>query len=277
MTLVRTLAGLALFFSGSMLAVGQEHVAPLVHGCLHRDQDAVRPLLNALDLGFCCVELDVHLVKDKLLVGHDKKSLKADRTLETLYLDPLLRRSKANNGRVYLRGPTFTLLIDVKTEGRETYAALRTVLAKYSDMLTATQQGVSTEKAVTVVLSGNGAQAWNDLRADSPQYAGIDGRLSNLASDQPTSILPLISDRWKAHFKWTGVGPMPEDEKAKLLNIVQKVHRRGRRLRFWATPDEPAFWKELRAAGVDLINTDTPQKLRDFLIETEKVPFGTSR
>jgi hypothetical protein len=37
-------------------------------------------------------------------------------------------------------------------------------------------------------------------------------------------------------------------------------------LRLWGTPDAPAMWKELRDAGVDLINTDKLPELRSFLM-----------
>jgi hypothetical protein len=36
-------------------------------------------------------------------------------------------------------------------------------------------------------------------------------------------------------------------------------------VRFWATPEKVAVWEELRAAGVDLINTDQLADLRRFL------------
>jgi len=81
----------------------------------------------------------------------------------------------------------------------------------------------------------------------------------------------LISDRWTAHFKWRGIGEMPAEEHRKLREIVQVSHEKGRRVRFWATPDKPlpareAVWRELVAAGVDLINTDDLQGLQRFLL-----------
>ena len=44
----------------------------------------------------------------------------------------------------------------------------------------------------------------------------------------------------------------------------------SRKLRFWATPDRPgparaALWRELLAAGVDLLNTNDLGGLRAFL------------
>src|SRR5262245_43577148 len=121
----------------------------------HNDYEHKRPLLDALDCGFCSVEADVWLVKGQLLVAHTPVQWNTERTLEKLYLDPLRDRVKANGGKVYKAAAPFYLMIDVKTDAKETYAALATVLEKYADMLTVTRDGKTEAKAVTVVISGN--------------------------------------------------------------------------------------------------------------------------
>src|SRR5579883_636054 len=99
-------------------------VVPLTHAHAHNDYEHKRPLFEALENGFCSVEADVFLVDGKLLVGHTRSSLRPERTLESLYLDPLRERAKANGGKIYPGGPTVFLLVDVKTSGKETCAAL---------------------------------------------------------------------------------------------------------------------------------------------------------
>src|SRR5882724_1755773 len=99
-------------------------VVPLPQAHAHNDYEHKRPLLDALDNGFCSVEADIFLVDGELLVGHNRKDLKPERTLEKLYLDPLRERAKANGGKVYPGGPAVFLLIDVKSEAKPTYAAL---------------------------------------------------------------------------------------------------------------------------------------------------------
>src|SRR5262249_40555226 len=106
-------------------------VVPLRQAHAHNDYEHKRPLLDALDNGFCSVEADVFLVDGELLVGHTRKDLRPGRTLEKLYLDPLRQRARANGGRVYRDGPTVYLLVDVKREARPTYAALGPGLAPY--------------------------------------------------------------------------------------------------------------------------------------------------
>jgi hypothetical protein len=220
-------------------------------------------LLDALDRGFCSVEADIFLVDGQLLVGHDRSELAPQRTLDSLYLAPLAARVRANGGRVYADGPPITLLIDIKTDGPSTWPVLHEALARYAEMFTRVEDGRVVEGSVMAVISGN--RPFKEVAETSPRYAGIDGRMSDLDSDAPAHLMPLISDHWFRHFKWDGEGPMPEKERKKLLEVVKRVHASGRRLRFWATPDTKPMWRELNAAGLDMINTDDLDGLSRFL------------
>ncbi len=240
-------------------------VVPLRHAHAHNDYEHQRPLFDALDRGFCSVEADVYLIDGKLLVAHDRKDVKPDRTLEALYLDPLRQRVKANGGRVYPGGPTIFLLVDVKSGAEETYAALDKVLARYADILSVARGGKFEPKAVTVVVSGNRAKG--AIARQAVRYAGIDGRPEDLDSDAPADLIPWVSANWMLLFRWKGDGPMPDAEKRKLREMVEKAHKHGRLVRFWATPEKQAVWAELRAAGVDLLNTDKLDELKAFLLK----------
>src|SRR5262249_20573166 len=114
---------------------------PLTNTHSHNDYEQKRPLLDALDQGFCSIEADIYLVGGKLLVAHDILDTKAERTLQSLYLDPLREHVKANGGRVYRGGPNVILLIDVKSPAEATYGALREVLKEYAPMLTSFRDG----------------------------------------------------------------------------------------------------------------------------------------
>jgi hypothetical protein len=230
-------------------------VLPQAHA--HNDYQHKRPLLDALDRGFSNIEADVWLWEGKLLVGHWPWDLNGERTLEKLYLEPLRDRAKAPGV------PPVTLLVDVKTDARETYAALDKVLTLYADILSVTRNGMSEPKAVTVVLSGNVDRA--TLAAQAVRYAAIDGRPDDLDSTAPTHLIPWLSAAWDGRFRWQGEGTMPEDERGRLRAFVSQAHERGRMVRFWGTADKPAMWAELRAAGVDLIGTDDLDALRRFL------------
>ena len=253
---------------GCGLALAAEPpVTPLRNAHAHNDYEHTRPLFDALDQGFGSVEADVFLVDGKLLVGHTRLDLKPNRTLESLYLDPLRERVRVNGGRLYKNGPPAWLLVDVKTDANPTYAALNDVLAKYADILTTIDGGKVEQKAITVVVSGNMAKA--TMAKQTRRYAGYDGRADDVDSDLSTHLMPWVSDNWTKMFKWNGTGPIPAEERSKLREFVAKAHNHRRLVRFWATPEKPAFWAELRAADVDLINTDHLAELRQFLIQKQ--------
>lgn len=233
----------------------------------HNDYEHKRPLLDALDRGFCSVEADIWLTADGLLVAHTVADLKPGRTLQKLYLDPLRERAKANAGKVYKDGPAFHLLIDVKTDAKKTYAELAKVLEGYADILTTTTDGKAEPKAVTVVVSGNCDR--DAIAKQAVRYAAIDGRPGDLDAAAPAALVPWVSASWGSQFKWDGTGAMPDAERARLREYVARAHKQGRAVRFWAAPDRPEAWKELLAADVDLINTDKLADLRAFLLKED--------
>lgn len=271
---------LAIQFLCTCLAYGQfgcplraqethgEAAGPLAAAHAHNDYAHARPLLDALACGFSSVEADIFLRDGTLLVGHTRLELTSRRTLEDLYLKPLAERILANDGNVYRTSDgqepaSFTLLIDFKSDGEDTYRALNVLLRKYRDILCEFRDGKVTKRAVEVVISGDRPFAL--LKDTNTRLAFLDGRLSDLNSDTPTSLMPLISDRWGSHFSWNGKGELPAKEREKLHAIVQQAHASGQRVRFWATPETQAMWKTLYDAQVDHINTDKLTDLSAFL------------
>jgi glycerophosphoryl diester phosphodiesterase len=244
---------------------------PLAHTHAHNDYQHEHPLFDALSHRFSSVEADIWLASDgSLLVGHDKDSLQHGRTLEALYLDPLLRLVHANGGHVYAGSSApVQLLIDVKSDAASTYAALdQRLRGTYASMLTSWSGTSERPGAVTVVISGNRDRAL--MESQPLRYAAYDGRLSDLGDGTPATFMPLISNDWSSVFKWKGTGTMPSDQRALLRDIVARVHANGQQLRFWNTPDRSAsqyldVWREEMAAGVDWLNTDELAALEAFL------------
>jgi hypothetical protein len=232
-------------------------------GHAHNDYRHERPLLDALDHDFVSVEADIHLVGTQLLVAHDLKDVAPERTLEALYFEPLQRRVRENGGKVYPWLDEFILLVDIKSNGETTYQALKPVLEKYRDMLTAVTDGVEQKGPVTVILSGD--YPLETVAAESTRLVAVDGRPHHLGKGYPVHLMPLISSSWHGQFKWYGVGPIPEDIRNSLHDLVRRIHDEGRIARFWATPDRTEAWDEEVAAGVDLINADNLGKLREYL------------
>lgn len=263
------LTALILAVYGAFAVAGdEEKIAPnpLRRAHAHNDYLHTRPLFDALDHGFRSVEADIWLVDGKLLVAHDLKDVKPDRTLQSLYLDPLRERMRKHK-RVYGDANTFGLLIDIKSEGEQTYRELAKVLTQYSDITHLFLDPRSVSFPLYITVSGNRPIAM--IIADKQRRVGIDGRLPDLNSEKLDSSFTTISDNWKNHFRWGGKGIFPESERQKLRSIVEKCHSKNKEIRFWNTPETRACWQELFDADVDLINTDDLDGLRTFLLEKE--------
>ena len=257
-------------------ADGEPAPTPLAQAHAHNDYEHHRPLLDALSHGFTSVEADVWLVDGRLLVAHDRDQVTSGRTLSRLDLRPVAERVRRSGGSVYPGwGHTFHLLIDVKSDADPTYRAIDAALTRYQHMMTRFTPGGVHGGAVTATISGN-----RDLALMSDQrvrYAAYDGRLTDLGSGAPASLIPLVSDNWTKVFTWRGVGPMPADEREKLRSIVSEAHAHGRRVRFWATPDDPGparenIWRAELDAGVDYFNTDHLADLQQFILANDSAP-----
>ena len=243
-------------------------VQPLERAYAHNDYEHERALLDALDHGFTSVEADVWLVDGELYIGHDAPDL--GRTLTDTYLAPLAGRVRDNGGSAYPQWDgSIRLLIDVKSAGAAAYPVIEEKLAAFPWLMTTYRQGVVTERPVTAVISGNRDLA--AMQAADIRRSFYDGRLGDLATGLPSTLVAMVSDNWARHFTWTGVGPMPAAERDKLHSIVTTAHAHGYDVRFWATPDaalpnREAIWRELVAAGVDALNTDDLPGLQSFLL-----------
>jgi glycerophosphoryl diester phosphodiesterase len=256
----------------AMLAAGDERTAPgpvpLIHVHAHNDYEHTHPLFDALACGICSVEADIHLVDGKLLVAHSRSQVKPDRTLQSLYLDPLRQRVRDNGGRVYRNGPTVVLLIDFKNDPEKMYPVLRDVLRQYADILTTWEDKKEKPGAVKAIMTGDHPTV-DVLSAEKTRYAALDGTLEALESNPPASLVPWMSSEWGKTFRWRGKDEFPAAEQRKLHQIVEKAHAQHRQVRFWGAPDNVQTWKVLRAAGVDLINTDDLRGAQRFLLEED--------
>lgn len=244
--------------------------APLTRVHAHNDYEHKHPLFDALNEGFCSVEADIHLVDGKLLIAHNLRDVNPKLTLQSLYLDPLRQRIKENGGRVYKNGPECTLLIDFKTSGQvpgeKMYPVLREVLKEYADILSVFRDGKKETNAIVAVLTGGYPREM--LAADSVRYAAGDGKIGDLDSNPPANLVPWISENWSAFFKWdANNNSLPADQLKKFRDLVHRAHEQGRLVRFWGSPDRPAFWKFLLDEKVDLVNTDHLPEFREFYLK----------
>ncbi len=244
-------------------SVGLAASVPLTRAHAHNDYLHARPLLDALEQGFCSVEADVFPVDGQLLVAHTRSQAQPGRTLQALYLDPLRGRIRLNRGHVYRDGPEFILLVELKTDWHASYPLLHTVLLSYSNLLTSYSGEKKQTGAITVIITGHRSKEM--FEGEKTRLAALDGDLTDLKGGVSAELVPWISSDWSGGFQWRGEGAMPSADRLKLKGLVAQAHAQNRRVRFWGAPDRPEFWAGLIENDVDLINTDDLAGVHRFL------------
>ena len=106
------------------------------------------------------------------------------------------------------------------------------------------------------------------MEKQTHRYAFLDDNLLRLTLGEiKKDICPLASAKYSSVLTWKGKGVIPEEEKKLLMQYVTEAHKQGKRVRLWASPENTTEWKELLGCGVDLINTDQLEELKNFLLK----------
>ena len=239
----------------------------------HNDYWHKRPLLDALDNGFTYVEADVYLKNGKLIVTHILPYFKNKKTLEKLYLKPLLQYVTDNAKNDNPVNCPLTLMIDIKTDGDKTYKVLNVLLQKYRSILSEYQNGEITMRNVSVVITGH--RPYNMFTGEADRLAFLDEDLKQAGNDSSTNIYQFASCKYSSMVKWKGKGKISEKDVQRLEYFVLQAHKSGRKVRLWGSPDKTKVWSELLRCNVDLINTDKINTLRSFL--TNEIPVLAKR
>ncbi len=260
---------LAFLLIASML-VAQTSMLP--NAFSHNDYRRKRPLSDALDNGFRYVEADVYLRKGKLVVAHILPCLKRNRTLEDLYLKPLLDYVQQHK-EPSDQSPV-TLMIDIKSDSKKTYRALLAVLEKYQPILSGYENGHTVIRNVTIVISGHKPSALVHMARSG--FVFLDDDLRKITPVTSTDLYPIASCKYSRLMKWKGKGPVPTEELTRLAMHVEAAHKTGRKVRLWASPENKVVWNELLKCKVDLINTNRLSSLRKFLTAATARVFKTA-
>ena len=232
----------------------------------HNDYEHERPLFDALDLGFNCVEADLWLIDGELYVSHDKPEVSPEITFEKLYLLPLAERIAANNGKVHRKGKKpFLLMIDCKSNGEEMLPVLKKKLEPYRYLFCSLESGKYKEGAVLLFLSGDNPR--QTILSSEDGYIFLDGRIKDLGKNIDSRLMPVISDSYPNFFKWKGEGEMPEEDLNKMREYISQAHREGKLFRWYSAPDTPQFKRFFMKEGVDLIGADDLQSMYEILQE----------
>lgn len=228
----------------------------------HNDYLHPVPFYTAYNAGFRSIEADVFPVNGVLIVAHSKKEILPQRTLNSLYLQPLLSELKKNNNR------KVNLLIDIKENYKESLELLMRELKPLNKYLFSPKDS---SNQLTILISGERPPPAE--YKNYPDYIFFDDDLKLFHSPDEWKRVGLVSLSFERYSSWNGKGTLPDRDKKLLLYTIDSVHNAEKKIRFWAAPDNENSWLTQMKLGVDLIGTDKIQELSEFLQRNKKFLF----
>lgn len=220
----------------------------------HNDYMHTVPFYTAWNAGFGSIEADVFPVNGILIVSHSKKAIQPQRTLDSLYLKPLLNElQKKDNRKV-------SLLIDIKEKYKESLQLLLRELAPLKKYLVSDKDF---NKPLTILISGERPPPAE--YKNYPDYIHFDDDLHKFHTPEEWKRVGLVSLSFERYSHWKGEGDLPDSDRNVLLHVIDSVHSAGKKIRFWAAPDNENSWTTQMKLGVDIIGTDKIQALSAFL------------
>lgn len=228
----------------------------------HNDYERGIPFYDAAALRLGSIEADIHLKDGTLYVAHNANDIQPNRTLEELYIKPVIRQFSLNNNKPYPGNESMQLLIDLKTAAGPTLRALQQLLLPY-------RQYFDTRinpHAVRIVLSGNlpDMHTWQDY--DSLFY--FDGRPDSTYTPEAARRIAMVSVDFENYSKWNGKGTLTPADLQAVKAVIDHAHAQGFAFRFWGAPDTRSTWYKLMDLGVDVIGTDHPAEIYDVMQHT---------
>lgn len=263
---MRTFLFFLLTLTGSSLCA-QPAVYSVANAHSHNDYEKEFPFWHAYNREFGSIEADIFLHNDKLIVAHDSIQLKLNRTLDSLYLQPLQNCIVKNNRNVFADpNRQLQLLVDIKSAAKATLDKLIETLGKYP-LITGSH-------SVKIVISGNRPDP--SLFTSYPGYILFDGELNKEYTPGAMNKIGLLSDNFRRYTSWNGKGIIPAKEKEKIEAVILKAHQQHKKVRFWNSPDDINAWLGMIGLHVDFINTDKIDGLATFLKQLPERTFFAS-
>ena len=221
-----------------------------------------------------------------LQVGHEPSALTEKRTLESLYIQPILDTLHRMNPETAFVQPgaqngvfdtasyqTLYLFIDIKTSVDETWPAVLAALEplRSGDWLTTYDGKNLRSNPVTVIGTGNTQLA--DVKKYLPRDVFFDAPLDQLSdskySDLTPNESPIASTNFAASFGDVRRREMNDSQLAILRKQLDAAHEKGIKARYWNQPEYPigtrnALWRLLWDEGVDMLNVDDLKGAAEF-------------
>lgn len=246
----------------------------------HNDYDRDIPLFRALSVGCTGIEADIWNINNDLQVGHTRRALKPARTLQSLYLNPIMnilnlqnkQNSKFNVSEpfvgVFNHEPkeSLILLLDFKESADILFPLVMAQLTPFREAgyLTHYDGSKIIHAPLTIVASGEASRRL-DLISTTNGTIFADAPLIDLAEpnspyNSTNSFYASTSISRAVHGKLP-FGGMTQPQKLIVQGLVKQAQSKGLRARFWATPAWPValrdrVWKQLERSEVGMLNVD---------------------
>lgn len=242
-----------------LLTVNSLQAQTLIHS--HNDYDHASPFWGAYHEKANSIEADVFPVNGKLLVAHARSQTDPERTLERMYLNPIINLFQKHHNKTVSDDTvyTFYLMIDIK----EKWNLVLPLLEKRLKAHPACFDRSVNPMAVQVFISGS--QPSDTIFHTYPTIIKFDGLPGKHYRPADLKKIVMISTDFHLYSHWNGEGNIPKEDAKKLQQVIREAHRENKPVRFWGAPDTPDCWKTLVALGADVINTDQVKACNEFL------------
>jgi len=265
----------------AVVPLHSQSITPRGHS--HNDYLQKTPLMEAVNLGFGSIEIDICLTKkNELKVAHIPWFLSGKKDVEELYFAPIAKMiDEKDTVLKYSPDNPLHLLIDFKKNADSTYKYLRKVFVKYANYITQYKNDKVTHKGYLVInITGN--KPWKALKNDSIWYAKIDGplRLAKDTSDNlhgfnsiDSSYMKLMG-RAATNYKELKKFRKKCSSDAEFYQLVNAnmhlYHSSGITTRYYEVPNNQKSWKIIMDCGVYWVNVDKLKAFSDFYKTTLK-------
>lgn len=254
---LKRVSGLCLLVFASVHLSAQSEI--LVHS--HNDYSQMVPFYLAYGQMADSFEADVLWDEhtQKVLVAHEESQVKAENTLDELYILPIVEQFRKHGGKAWKNSDkSFFLVIDIKFDTENSIDAVLKSIEKYPDVFNPKINPF----APKIVFTG-----WIPEPEDFYHYPAIisfDGNLNLAYTEDELKRIAFFSDSFLNYSLWKGKGSIAHREKEKIIAAIDKAHNQGKKIRFWDAPDNVNTWEVFSMMGVDIINTDRPDRCCEF-------------
>ncbi len=226
----------------------------------HNDYENTPPFWLAYNNHFGSIEADIWAINGELFVSHNLKDIISSRTLDSLYIQPIVRVFRQNGSRAWKDYPgTFQLLIDLKTPVEPTLSLLIQKLILFPDVFNPDIN----KNAVLIVITGNRPDPSEFTKY--PGFIFFDGNVALKYDKEQLKRIALYSENFRNFSSWSGEGEIFEKDKVRMDGIIDSVHSLKKKIRFWNAPDGTDSWNTFMKMEIDFINTDHIIKLAEYL------------